>query len=741
MRVRHRRAYLVACFVVASFGHAAADERQIYQDAQVAEKLKNGDTTVRKAIIRELFVEPKKILTLDDSFLDAFMASADDPDSGVKHTSIALIGERWIWKGGKQDLRAVAFLLKRTHDDDETTRYDCVYYGLSAMRSMSDVVIDRLIELAVKKDKHERKSVFGRVLWGFRANADRAAPRIQAYLDRHDGDDSVTAIRAMNLYFELTKSVPARLKKFADTGKYGIVFSPKPPFLPRTEAEVKERVLALANDPAAVSDLKVGSRDGRFFGIAFVVGMPSYGHVLGAMRGSEQFQIPLHGLATRELTALEDRVFQQQGPSEQVPYEQAFTELYETLGREYPCFELKGINWQAVGKELLPVSRTIRTQDEFALLCQRLIARLEDSHAHLLKGTAQPAAPPFPRWDPGFACLIDDLGNPVVYFVNSDSPAESAGVRIGMTIVTINGTSADQALEECMKGYREYVGFSSERLLRYQAVRWFIRQDRQNDLVRIVAVDTEGTNREFKMPATMDVRYLPRLPVPIDGISDSADVSWKRFDDGIGYIYVRRIRRALNADLDKAVAALKECTGLIIDVRGNSGGGFDAASAFRNFDLANKEEPERPRFTGPMAVLIDARCISAGEGWASWFAANQRARFFGEATAGASSRKRTVKVCGGLFRAVFPVKAYKGFLDRPIERIGLEPDVAVKQTAKDLEQGTDTVLQAAREYSRKQKSQHGTSNIERQRKEDCAPRSVPVYLVTTRETRRRDSHD
>ena len=30
-----------------------------------------------------------------------------------------------------------------------------------------------------------------------------------------------------------------------------------------------------------------------------------------------------------------------------------------------------------------------------------------------------------------------------------------------------------------------------------------------------------------------------------------------------------------------------------------------------------------------LALLIDERCISAGEGWASWFIANKRARTFG----------------------------------------------------------------------------------------------------------------
>jgi C-terminal processing protease CtpA/Prc len=168
-------------------------------------------------------------------------------------------------------------------------------------------------------------------------------------------------------------------------------------------------------------------------------------------------------------------------------------------------------------------------------------------------------------------------------------------------------------------------------------------------------------------------------------------------DSGIGYIYVRRIPQELEPALDQALKDLGAIKGLILDVRGNSGGGFDANTAHRSFDLtpADTTEPERPHFNGPIALLIDARCISAGEGWASWFIARKRARVFGETSAGASARKETHTLSNGLYRAVIPVKHYTGFLDRPIERQGLEPDVAVRCSAADLAQGKDTVVEAA----------------------------------------------
>jgi C-terminal processing protease CtpA/Prc len=226
-----------------------------------------------------------------------------------------------------------------------------------------------------------------------------------------------------------------------------------------------------------------------------------------------------------------------------------------------------------------------------------------------------------------------------------------------------------------------------------------LRQEDRAANTILTMKDTQGRAIQFSLPATCGVRYLPRLPVPISGINDSGSVCWKMLDDQIGYIYVRRIRSDLIPLLDRAVSQLQNARGLVIDVRGNSGGGFDGRRAHLNFALdRDGEEPDRPRFKGPIALLIDARCISAGEGWASWFVANDRARVFGEATAGASGRKIVYTLKNGLFRVRFPVKLYKGYLRRPLERIGLTPDTPLKQNAKDLAKGRDTVLEAAREY-------------------------------------------
>lgn len=388
-----------------------------------------------------------------------------------------------------------------------------------------------------------------------------------------------------------------------------------------------------------------------------------------------------------------------EGLTSTISYEETFIDLHKTLGRRYPCFELKSIDWKAVGAEFLPRIEKVKSDEQFGLLCVELVAKLEDSHAHLLEGSAKVPDISFPQWDPGFACLMDDQERPVVYYIDKGSPAEKAGVKVGMVVNSVNAEEAEEVIKKTIRLWTMYIGYSSERYMRYHAYRFFVRQKEKGAVVKLEMLDDKGQVHNFELPATLGVRYLPRLPVPNGGIKDSADISWKMLDDNIGYIYVRRIRSNLISSLDKAVGELKNASGLVIDVRGNSGGGFDSRRAHLNFALnRDSEEPQRPRYKGPIALLIDSRCISAGEGWASWFVANKRARLFGETTAGASSRKTIYELKNGLYKVKFPVKAYKGYLARPIERLGLKPDVPILQNRQDIIKRRDTVLGVAKRY-------------------------------------------
>jgi len=382
-------------------------------------------------------------------------------------------------------------------------------------------------------------------------------------------------------------------------------------------------------------------------------------------------------------------------------YSDDFRALHQELGKNSGTVQLHQIDWNKVGEELLPQVDTVGSDEEFGLLCIKLITRLQDSHAGLMKGTSEIPRVNYPKWDSGFACLKDADGNAIVYYVAEGSPADRKGMKPGMKVIEINSVKITDAIKQADREFSEYIGYSTDQYRAYDTYRRFARQQSQGEKVELVLLDPKGRKKQVSVRASGETGYLPRLPVPLDDISDGGgNVQWTKLKNNIGYIYVRRIQEDLEPKLDLAVKELSKTDGLIIDVRGNSGGGFNFNTAHYNFNLESPEESGRIKYRKPVAVLISPRCISAGEGWASWFVAKKRARFFGEPTAGASGRKTTYTLPSGRFKVRYVVKPYKGYLDRCIEGRGLEPDVTVVQTAGDLADERDTVLEAARDYLR-----------------------------------------
>jgi predicted metalloprotease with PDZ domain len=143
---------------------------------------------------------------------------------------------------------------------------------------------------------------------------------------------------------------------------------------------------------------------------------------------------------------------------EKSSYEKAFGELYEHLGRRYPNFAMKGIDWKKVGQEMLPLAAGVKSDEEFGVLCLKLVARLEDSHAEVLAALAKVPVIPMPQWDVGIACLIDDRDRAVVFYVEKGSPAEGVGVRPGMAVVSVNGKAAAEVLEGAHEAAGDVLG-------------------------------------------------------------------------------------------------------------------------------------------------------------------------------------------------------------------------------------------------------------------------------------------
>ncbi len=163
--------------------------------------LSKGDSEERLTTLH-LIMRHRLALIMEDDFLPAFESCAEDPDSRVRKLVATVVGSRWIWEAKEQNATAVELMMSLSRDEDRSTRYNAVYFGLSTVRKKSLAVVRRLIELAVNDLNSD---LLGRVQWSLRQDHETAEPILDELLQSAPVDASERAKAAYQ--FILGKSV------------------------------------------------------------------------------------------------------------------------------------------------------------------------------------------------------------------------------------------------------------------------------------------------------------------------------------------------------------------------------------------------------------------------------------------------------------------------------------------------------------------------------------------------------
>ncbi len=365
----------------------------------------------------------------------------------------------------------------------------------------------------------------------------------------------------------------------------------------------------------------------------------------------------------------------------------------------------KGIDWRKATVPLLAATKKVKTDAEHMVNLQRLLARLRDGHAEvrpLEKG--KDVKPDWPDRSAGpglFFCRIEGR----LFVKNAWGDAKAAGIAAGMEIVKVDGQPALKWLEHRIATISDLVSFSTPQ----QALFFACHQG---------LADAPGTRVDFELrepdgkakKRTLTWGKASQRPLgpafPPAGLTSTKDLDYGRTAQGYGYVHVRRCKEDIVAQLDEALAALAEVPGLILDFRGNSGGGFDHEAFFGRFLAKGKtwrggveyaSAGEHP-YAGPLVVIVDATVRSAGETAAGMFQEDGRGYSIGEsATAGMSSQKTTIELPSGLFALYVSVASNKARFQggKGIEGIGVVTMEIVEFDPQDLAAERDTLIARA----------------------------------------------
>lgn len=170
-------------------------------------------------------------------------------------------------------------------------------------------------------------------------------------------------------------------------------------------------------------------------------------------------------------------------------------------------------------------------------------------------------------------------------------------------------------------------------------------------------------------------------------------------------------------EVEKMISVARKHTNLILDLRGNPGGGVDTlkylvAGIFdKEIKIAdrvgrkdNKPETAKPRhpFDGKIVVLVDASSASAAEIFARIVQLEKRGVVIGDKTSGAVMEARHIDEQMGADTVIFyGVSVTESDLimsdGKSLEHVGVTPDEVVLPSAQDLAAGRDPVLSRAAE--------------------------------------------
>ncbi len=392
-----------------------------------------------------------------------------------------------------------------------------------------------------------------------------------------------------------------------------------------------------------------------------------------------------------------------------------FDSVWRTVGASLEQRHVTRVDWDAVRRELRPAAARARSTRELRAVLDAMLRRIGESHFSVIPAPAG-AAPGSGAPRSGIALgtagmalrLVD--GRLTVWRVDSMGAAHRSGIQAGTLVERIDDLVPPRPDPGDSTGMHRVMMLTG-------AMRALSGEP--GTPLRLVVRGADGTRREITV--TRDTlrgpvsRFgnLPPLPAGLEmrrvTLSDGGCVGVIRFE-----YWLPPVMPAL----DRAVTELRECAGMVLDLRGNLGGVaammMGVAGHFmtephllgtmraRGEEMRFVANPRRATdagvavepFAGPLAIVVDGLSASTSEMFAAALQGLGRARVFGERTAGQALPATATRLPNGdvLMHVVADFEAPNG---TRIEGVGVMPDEVVPLTHDGLRAGRDGPLEAA----------------------------------------------
>ncbi len=400
-----------------------------------------------------------------------------------------------------------------------------------------------------------------------------------------------------------------------------------------------------------------------------------------------------------------------------------FDAAWEVIRDKHYDAKLKGIDWNAVRTELRAEAEKAPSDEAMREIIREMLARLGESHFALL---APEAAEDVASTDHegrlgvlGLEVRLIDHQLMVVA-VESKGPADRAGIRPGWIITSIDQKpiklpkpgqpKADQQSKKVMQWLA-----ASRPLLGVPGTTVVLElKDHRNETIRCELM------REKEAGASMRLGFLPPLISKLDYRRVTTEGN-----RAIGIIRFNVWTVSIMPEFDRALDQLRDCHGIIIDLRGNPGGigglvmgigghftpepvlmgTLKVRGNEMQFNTNPRKSSEDGRvlvpYQGPLAVLLDETSASTSEFFAGGMQESKRARIFGQRSAGMALASQFAKLPNG-DTMQYAMADFVLASGARVESHGVKPDEEITHTRAALLGGNDLQLLGAMNWINRQ---------------------------------------
>ena len=371
--------------------------------------------------------------------------------------------------------------------------------------------------------------------------------------------------------------------------------------------------------------------------------------------------------------------------------------LWNVIHFFYPYKNLLDRDWDEALATYLPKFEKAKDASEYALAVAEMSTLLQDGHTNLRghpelekRGISGVPAP--------FELM--DVGGKVVVTKVLDAEA-APGLAVGQVVETLEG----KPVEERVKSLEPYITASHAAHRRFRLLSKAMGGP-EGSQGTVGVRDGSGQQKQVRF-----TRSLKSLQKPQKG------EAWRLLPDNIGYVDLTRLQPS---EVEPMFEKLKGTKALVFDMRGYPNGtawriapylntrkarygavfernivsADDSVGRYKFFQELPKADV--PLYRGRTVMLIDERAISQSEHTGLFFEAANGTTFIGSPSAGANGDITNLVLPGGI-ALVFTGHDVRYADGRPLQRVGLRPQVHVRPTLSGLQSGRDEVLERALE--------------------------------------------